>query len=452
MTDSTPLSANQQAAIDFHWDYGSVAWFMPPGMGKTRSWLEVIFRTGDEVLVVAPKLVCADTWPRENKKWGYSLPMRNLRGREKHFRGKEQISLINPENMAWAVEKLKEERRPRYKTVVLDELSKWKNSASVRGKAFQIIRPRFDFIIGGTGTPVGAHLKDLFGEMLAVDGGRALCGEELGTDETSIATAYERFIRTHFFEDQYTRQITPYHDTEEKLLKRLRNTAISFDINDLDMPPLKHIPYTLDMPKAARDAYIEMHDDSAVEDLDLYAVNAAVRSGKLRQMASGGVLDINGGRKYLHSAKAEVLKEILEENDGRPIMVFFEFLSDYVTICDVLGYEVPALYGKTKSKDAMRWIKQWNAGRLPVFALHPRSAAYGLNLQNSGNIVVFFTTPWSYEMINQGIARLWRQGQQNKVLCYYLLVQDTEDERVYARVEERAATHDRVMKGLLRAS
>jgi SNF2 family DNA or RNA helicase len=433
-----PLSKNQKAAIDFHWDYGSVAWFMPPGMGKTRSWLDVIFRTGDEVLVCAPKLVCADTWPRENAKWGYKMPMRFLRGREKHFRGKEQISLLNPENMAWAVEKLKEERKPRYKTVVLDELSKWKNPSSVRSQAFQIIRPRVDFVLGGTGTPVGAHLKDLFGEMWAIDG-----GETLGED-------YERFIRSHFYEDQYTRQITPYHDTEKKLLKRLRNSAISFDINDLDMPPLKHIPYYLDMPQAARAAYNEMHEESAVEDLDLYAVNAAVRSGKLRQMASGGVLDINGGRKYLHSAKAEVLQEILEENDGRPVLVFFEFLSDYVTICQTLGYEVPVLYGRTKSRDAARWLKQWNAGRLPVFALHPRSAAYGLNMQNSGNIVVWYTVPWSYEMINQGIARLWRQGQRNKVLAYYLLVDDTEDTRVYGRVEERAATHDRVMKGLLR--
>jgi superfamily II DNA or RNA helicase len=434
-----PLSANQNAMLDFHWDFGSVAWFAPPGLGKTRTYLELIHRTGDETIIAAPKLVCQDTFPRENRKWGFNMPMRFLNGKEKHLRGREQISLITPEAMPWLVEKLKEERKPRYKLAVLDELSKWKNHRSVRAAAYQIIRPRIEFTIGGTGTPVGAHLKDLFGEIMALDG-----GETLGDD-------YERFIRTNFHEDPYTCRIVPYHDTEERLLKALRNRAISFDINDLDMPALKHVPYLLDMPAAAREAYAQMHAESAVEELDLYAVNAAVRSGKLRQMASGGVLDINGGRKYLHTAKAEVLKEILEENDGRPVMVFFEFMSDYLTICQVLGYDVPVLYGKTTSKDAQKWVKQWNAGRIPVFALHPRSAAYGLNLQDAGNIVVWFTVPWSYELINQGIARIWRQGQKNKVISYYLLVEKTEDERVYARVGEREGTHNRVMKGLLRA-
>jgi SNF2 family DNA or RNA helicase len=413
-----------------------VAHFMPPGYGKTRTWLEILNRTGDEAIIFAPKLVCADTWPRENKKWGYDLPMRFLTGKEKHFRGREQISLVNPENAKWVVEKLKEQRKPRYKTMIFDELSKWKNPESVRAKAILEIGPRFDFRIGGTGTPVGAHLHDLFGEILVLDDGDAL-----GTDK-------EEFLRRHFSHDKYTQQLTPYHDAERDILKKLKYTALAFDINDLNMPPLQHIPHYLDMPASARAAYEEMHEESSVEDLDLYAVNAAVRSGKLRQMASGGVVDLHGGRKYLHASKAEHLADILEENDGRPVLVFFEFLSDYVTICQVLGYEVPALYGRTKQSDAKKWLHKWNQGRLPVFALHPRSAAYGLNMQDSGNIVVWYTVPWSYEMINQGIARLWRQGQRNKVKSYYLLVEGTEDERVYARVEERAEMHDRVMKGL----
>lgn len=437
---SPPLNKMQEAMIDFHWEEGSVAWFASPGMGKTRAFLEVIRRSGDEALVVAPKLVASNTWPAENKKWGYDLSMRFLSGREKHFRGREQVSLLNYENMAWAVERLKEERKPRYKLVLLDELSKIKNHASVRATAFQVLRPRVDYVIGGTGTPVGAHLKDLFGEMLAIDG-----GEMLGND-------YERFIRNYFHEDQYSRQLEPYHDTEAKLLKLLRRSAISFDINDLDMPELQHIPHYLDIPADARAAYVEMHDESAHVELELYAVNAAVRSGKLRQMASGGVIDIHGGRKKLHSAKAEHLRDILEENDGRPVLVFFEFLSDYQAICSVMGYEVPALYGKTRSRDADKWIRQWNAGKLPLLLANARSAGYGINLQGAGNVVVWYSLSWSFEMVNQGIARLWRQGQKNNVICYYLLVSGTEDERVFARVNSREDTHNRVMKGLLQGA
>lgn len=437
MTDD--LSKGQTAMIDFHMDYGNVAWFAPPGYGKTRGALEVLHQTGDRAIIFAPKLVCANTWPRENAKWDYRLPMRFLSGKNKHFKGNEQISLINPENAKWAVEQLKEHRRAPYKMVFFDELSKWKNAGSVRSKAWMEIRDRFEWSIGMTGTPVGAHLKDLYGEMLVVDGGVAL-----GDDE-------ERFLREHFYEDEYSKgKFDAYHDAEKNILRKLKYAAISFDINDLDMPELVHIAHDVDLPADARDAYNEMHKESAVEDLDLYAINAAVKSSKLRQITGGGAIDIHGGRKKLHSAKAEHLRDILDENDGRPVLVFFEFLSDYITICDVLGYQVPALYGKTTARDGARFIERWNKGRLPVLACHPRSASYGLNLQDAGNVVVWYTVPWSYEMVNQGIARLWRQGQKNKVRAYYLLVTDTEDERVFKRVKEREELHHRVMEGLLR--
>jgi hypothetical protein len=436
MTD-TPFSDAQLRMVDFAMERKGSAWFAPPGLGKTRSWMETIKETGERTLVVAPKLVCMDTWPRENKKWGYDFTMRFLHGREKHFRGKEMVSLINPEAMPWAAEKLCEQRVAPYKYVIFDELSKWKTPSSQRVQSWLKLQPKIEFKSGGTGTPVGAHLKDLFGEMLTVDGGKSL-----GSD-------YERFISTYFHTDPYTREVTPYSDAEAEIMERIRPRAISFDINDLDMPPLRHIPHYLDLPTDVRAIYQEMHDNNVVDELDLYAANAAVKSGKLRQMVGGGVKDMNGAVRYLHDAKAERLAQILDDMDGRPVMVFFEFYSDYESICRIAKREVPALYGKTKSRDAARIIKQWNAGKIPLLAMHPRSAAWGVNLQDSGNIVIFYTVPWSVEMIIQGIGRIWRQGQKNKVLAYYLLVENSEDERVYARITSRKEVHERVMEALL---
>ncbi|MFA7333767.1 MAG: DEAD/DEAH box helicase [Kiritimatiellia bacterium] len=432
-----PLLPHQNRAIDFALDRDSSNWFMPPGFGKTRSWLETIRHTGGRALVIAPKLVCLDTWPRENKKWGYNFTTRFLHGPQRHLRGREQISLINYEALPWLVDKLQEQRVMPYDQVIFDEVSKMKNSGSVRGKAWQIIANRFDYRSGGTGTPVGAHLSDLFGEMLAVDGGE------------SLGASREQFIRKHFFEDPYTRRLEPYHDSEQVILDAIADRAISFDINDLSLPPITHIPHRLTMPDNVREQYVLMHEESAVEDLNLYAVNAAVKSGKLRQMASGGVIDSNLDRRYLHTAKAEYLKQILDDHDGRPVMVFFEFKADYASLCNVLKYDVPALHGATRAADGAKIVRDWNAGRLPVLALHPRSAAYGLNLQDSGNVIVWYTIPWSFEMLNQGTARLWRQGQKHKVMCYYLIVAETIDEDVYSRVGERANTHNRVMRGLL---
>lgn len=594
----------QEDAIEFALDrYGSL-WLMPPGVGKTRGWLKLIEETKGRTLVIAPKLVCMNTWPRERIKWGYEdkFDMRFLHGKNKHLRDLPDISLINYEGLSWLAEGLRAERKFPFKQVIFDEISKMKNPESRRFKDFDKILSRFKYRNGGTGTPVGAHLIDLYGEMYMCDKGAAL-----GTD-------FKRFTRRYFDECEYTQKLEPYHDAKDEILRLIRPNAISFDINDLDMPDLSHHPVYLKLPDSVRQYYEDMHEYSVVEELDLSAVNAAVRSGKLRQMASGGVIDSEKERRYLHNTKAEHLKEIIDEYQGEPIMVFFEFISDYETMCATLGYEIPALYGKTKERDFNKIVEKWNRGTIPVLALHPRclhpqtlvltehrgwipiievqddervfdgvefvshdgcrlsgtrpvidkfgitmtpdhlilvngkwiqaqhvpdnedfrkraayhpnrqvnetgtcalyelwngnhdaalksvqkrgrgsdsvskikipqepqdaikvydlincgprnrfvvrnadgemfvvhnSAGYGLNLQDSGRVIVFYTLPWSFELVSQGIGRLWRQGQKNKVLCYYLLIEDTVDVDVFNRVQARESLHNDVMQALL---
>lgn len=434
------LSKMQNGAINFALDREGSAWFMPPGMGKTLSWLTVIDETPGRTLVVAPKLVCRNTWPRERIKWGFQdrFDMRFLHGRDKHLDKLPDVCTINYEAVPWLVEQLKGSRKPfPFDSIIFDELSKMKNPESVRFQALDSILHRFKYRNGGTGTPVGAHLKDLFGEIYCCD-----LGDSLGTE-------YERFLGYYFYHEQNSRTYEPYDGVEDEIFDAIRDVAISFDINDLDMPPLSHHPIYLDMPKAVREYYERMQAESVVEELDIYAANAAVRSNKLRQFASGGVIDDFKERKYLHDIKAQWLCDLADEFGGEPIMIFFEFMSDYVSICKALGKQVPVLYGKTKVRDADRWIQQWNDGKLPYLALHPRSASHGLNLQDSGRVLVWYTLPWSFELLDQGIKRLWRQGQQNKVLSYYLIMEKTKDEEVYNRLGEREATHNRVMKALL---
>ncbi len=432
------LNKMQKRALDFAYDLPGCAWFMPPGMGKTRAYLEMIRDTGGKALVLAPKLVCLNTWPAERKKWGFdNLTMKFLSGRHRTLRGLADINLLNFEQIPWLVQELNEAGKSPFKFIVYDELSKMKTVGSKRFGDWEPWISRHDFRLGGTGTPTGAHLKDLFGEMYVCD-----YGKSLGTD-------YDRFERRYFSYDEYTRKLEPYSDAEDEILDKISSRAISFDINDLDMPPIKHIPISMELPESVRDYYEQMHSENLIEDLDISAVNAAVRQGKLRQLASGGIIDDHRERQYLHSAKAERLKEIVDELQGQPVMIFFEFLSDYESLCRIFKRKIPALYGRTTAKRGSQIIRDWNDGKLPIIALHPRSAGYGLNLQDSGNIIVWYTVPWSYELVNQGVARLWRQGQRNKVLVYYLIVEDTVDREVFDRVGEREDLHNRIMEKLL---
>lgn len=83
-------------------------------------------------------------------------------------------------------------------------------------------------------------------------------------------------------------------------------------------------------------------------------------------------------------------------------------------------------------------IRKWNAGKLPVALIHPASAGHGLNLQNGGNMLVWFGLTWSLELYQQTVARLWRQGQTAEtVVVTHIVTVGTIDEQVLRALEHK---------------
>ena len=87
-------------------------------------------------------------------------------------------------------------------------------------------------------------------------------------------------------------------------------------------------------------------------------------------------------------------------------------------------------------------IEKWNQGKLPVALCHPASSGHGLNLQESGsNTMVFFGIPWSLELYQQTVARLWRQGQKNStVTIIHIVTKGTIDERIMKALSDKNMT------------
>ena len=79
----------------------------------------------------------------------------------------------------------------------------------------------------------------------------------------------------------------------------------------------------------------------------------------------------------------------------------------------------------------------WNRGEIDVLLTHPASSAYGLNLQEGGNHVVWFGLNWNYELYTQANKRLHRQGQKEKVIIHHLVTTDSRDEDVMAALERK---------------
>jgi SNF2 family DNA or RNA helicase len=90
-----------------------------------------------------------------------------------------------------------------------------------------------------------------------------------------------------------------------------------------------------------------------------------------------------------------------------------------------------------------------------VLFAHPASAGHGLNLQDGGNILVYFSHDWNLENRLQileriGPMRQMQSGHDRNVWVYNIIARDTMDEAVIQRTDEKASVQDAFLAAMKR--
>ena len=270
---------------------------MDCGLGKTVITLsalnDLLFDSFDahKVLIIAPLRVGRDVWPNEIKKWCHlrNLEYRVAIGTEAErlsaLRARADIYIINRENVQWLIEKsgIKFD----FDTLVLDELSSFKNGRSKRFQSLLKVRPYVKRVVGLTGTPAGNGLMDLWAEFRILDK-----GERLGRFITHYRDQY-------FAPDKRNGQVIfsykPLPFAEEAIYDKISDITISMKaVDHLDMPKLIMNDYKVYLDKSERKEYDKLKQELVLnfdEEDEISVANMAVLSGKLLQMASGATLD-----------------------------------------------------------------------------------------------------------------------------------------------------------------
>lgn len=143
----------------------------------------------------------------------------------------------------------------------------------------------------------------------------------------------------------------------------------------------------------------------------------------------------------IHDDKIDALKDIIEDNAGKNILVAYSFKSDL----ERLQAAFPGARVLDKNPDT---IDQWNNGEIPLLLAHPQSAGYGLNLQRGGAVIVWFSLPWSLEYYLQFNARLHRQGQGRPVRIIHIVCGGTIDETVHKVLSAKDADQHALLAAL----
>lgn len=433
----------QRVAMEWILDHEKCGLFLDMGMGKTVSSLTAVEVLRDDyldigkVLVIAPKRVAEDTWPSEIKKWRHlqSLTVSKILGtpaeRRRAIQADADVYIVSRDNVAWLVDEVKGDWD--FDTLIIDELSSFKNHASKRFKKLKTVTPYFKRVIGLTGTPAPNSYLDLWAQVYLLDRGKRL-GKNI--------TAFRRTYFDGISRGMYTEyKLKP--GAKEAIDDAISDICISMsakDHLDLKEPMLIDVKVAMDGKEKKlyktmeRDAVLELGDDT------IAALSAAVVSNKLLQLANGAIYDEDGVAHIVHGRKLDALEELREEAQGENILVFYSFKSDYERIKERFPDAVKL--------DGAESIRDWNAGRIKMLLAHPASAGHGLNLQDGGSIIIWYGLTWSLELYQQANARLHRQGQKNTVRIYRLLTEGTVDGRVAKALEGKGIRQEELLEKL----
>lgn len=394
-------------------------------------------------MIIAPKKVAEATWQREAAKWDHLKHLRfaTVLGSEtKRVRALNtpaDIWVINRENVPWLVEYYRNAWP--FDMVVIDESSSFKNHQAKRFKSLTWVRKSISRLVELTGTPAPNGLIDIWAQVYLLDG-----GERLGKYITHFR---ERYFNPDKRNAQQVFTYAPKPGADEAIHRRISDICISMKAEDyLQLPDctVNEVPVELD--KKARELYDRMEREMLlrVNEKTIDAGTAAVLSNKLLQLCNGAVYDGQQNVVEMHNCKIEAFMELIEQLNGQPALVFYNFRHDLPRLEKALrktGLRVRRLNGPEDQND-------WNNRKVDILLAHPASCAYGLNLQDGGNHVIWFGLNWSLELYQQANKRLHRQGQKQKVIIHHLSVVGGRDEDVIAALEDKEATQEKLIESL----
>jgi SNF2 family DNA or RNA helicase len=416
------------------------------GTGKTVATLTALdtlqMVEDGPVLVIAPLRVANDTWPNEVLKWKHlrDVNVSVITGTEKErlaaIKTPAQVYVTNYEQIVWLVEYWGD-RWP-YATVVLDESTKVKNfrlrQGGKRAQALgKIAHTKIKRLIELTGTPASNGLKDLWGQSWFLDAG------------TRLGRTYSAFSQRWFREGFDGFSLVPVPAAQTEIQDRLRDVCLTIEAKDwFDLHEPIVTDVMVDLPPKARKHYRDMEDEmyTELEGIEVEAFNAAAKTIKCLQLAAGAAYTDDTRKNWTetHKVKLEALESIIEEAAGMPVLVAYNFKSDLARLLKAFPQ------GRHLDKDPST-IKDWNAGKIPVMFAHPASAGHGLNLQDGGNILVFFSPNWNLEEHLQIIERIgptrqMQAGYDRPVFIYRIIARDTVDELVLDRLTTKRRVQD----------
>lgn len=404
------------------------------GSGKTATALRTlrlrrVLYGRQRTLVVGTKRICESVWGQEIALWAPEFSYGQVAGLTPKNRMATMqdesldIVAINFANLSWAVRTFGPALADMFPQLLIDECSQLENPASKTFRTFKELLPLFKWRLPMTGTPRANHLYDLWGNVYLADGG------------ASLGDYREAFLQRWFYpiyRKDRLRWITK-PGAEEEIYSRIKNTAyrmpfVSPDPVEINLllplnEDVQQINAEIDEAIANGETEIKMQGVTFVS-------NGARSHGKQLQLSSGLVYRDNGSVLWLHEDKLDALQELVDEANGEPMMVVFQFDHERDAILKA--------FPQSRLLDGDVALQRWNNGEIEMLLVHPKSCGHGLNAQFSGSdLQVWFTPTTDAELYTQVVGRMNRPGATKTIRVIRIIMKGTKDMACFMVVAAR---------------
>lgn len=440
----------QLYAINFILMHPIAMIWMQCGLGKTSvtlySILELMYDYFliSKTLVIAPLRVCRTVWPEEVMAWEQfnglrvSLVVGSREERLKALKVDADIYVINRDVLDWLVNE--SGIKPFWDLCVIDEISSFKNSKSKRFKALMSIRQTFTRMIGLTASPSPNSLEELYGEFKLMD-----YGERLGY---RIGQFRNTYFRPAIMNGPIVYKYEPLPGAKEQMYKRIKDITMSLTSADhLKMPDLVSGNIKVKMSVREWKTYEDLKKNLMVSlnDTEVTASNATALCGKLCQMASGAIYSDDGSVINVHEQKLDAMEQHIESMNGNSLIICYWFKHELDRICERLD-KLDVTYCKIDTDES---IHGFNEGKYQIALAQPSGCGHGINLQKHCNQMLWYSTPFSLELYQQMVARIYRQGNTaDTVVIQHLICEKTVDEQIMKALEIKDTTQSALIEAV----
>lgn len=419
------------------------------GLGKTIEAIGLLTATrAFPALVVCPASLKIN-WQRELRKFGGLNAVildDNNRATWQRFwevkradgRSLAEVFIVNYESLRkFFVQRVRREgrftlksvdfdpRKDMFRTIIIDESHKCKNSSTQQAKFVQGIAQGKEYILELTGTPVVNNNVDLIQQLNIMNR-----MEDFG--------GYTKFMARYCAGEHKSSHLKELNYLLRKncFVRRLKKDVLT----QLPDKTRSYLVTEIDNMKEYKDAekdivkYLVKYQDADDEKIQRTIRGAImVKMGLLKQISARG--KVKGAIDIIHN--------IVDGEDGQKLIVFC-YLKEVV---QVLKQEFRGAV--TVTGDDSQAAKQYAVDRfqndenVKLIILNYKSGGVGLTLTAASN-VLFCEFPWTAADCVQAEDRAHRNGQKNAVNCVYLLGKNTIDEYMYELIQTKKTISDGV--------